>query len=236
MPRPDQSRQLALELPFEERRGSEDFFVGPSNEAAWAAVEAWPDWPDPLLVLVGPEGSGKSHLAGIWAERAHAWRRSADAIADAPHLASAGALVIEDIDRGAVDEASFFHLLNMMRDRDGFILATARSEPSRWRLATPDLASRIRRAPLARIAAPDDALLRALLVKLFLDRQLTVDTAVIETIIARSERSFAAARRVVEALDQAGLSLGRRITRAMAQTVIESLDPAGRDPSDGAGV
>jgi chromosomal replication initiation ATPase DnaA len=227
-PRGDAVSQLALDLPFEEQRGAEDFFVSASNEAAFAAIESWPDWPDPLLVMVGPEGAGKSHLAAIWAERAHAWRCAPQAIsvADVPHLVSNGALLIEDLDRAAaVDETALFHLVNAMRERGGAILVTARTDPAGWGLATPDLVSRLRRAPAASIAAPDDDLLRALLVKLFMDRQLTVDTRVIDTIILRAERSFAAASAIVEALDQAALASGRRITRAMAQNAIARLTP-----------
>lgn len=224
-------RQLALELPFEEKRGPEDFFVSSSNEAAYAAIEAWPDWIDPVLALVGPEGAGKSHLAAIWADRAHAWRIAASEIAagEVPHLVSAGGLVIEDADRGPRDEQALFHLLNAMRERKGFVLVTARREPSAWGLATADLESRLRRAPLVSIAAPDDALLRALLVKLFVDRQLTVDTGVIESIILRAERSFAAARRIVEAIDRAGLAAARRITRPFALAVIEGVEGRGTD-------
>lgn len=226
MPDKDRGAQLALDLPFEERRGAEDFFVSASNEAAFAAVDAWPDgWTDPLLVLVGPQGAGKSHLAAIWADRAHAWRPAAEEItlAAAPHLMSSGALLVEDVDRGVADEAALFHILNGVRERKGTMLLTARSEPSAWPIATPDLMSRLRRAPLASIDAPDDALLRALLIKLFMDRQLTVDTGIVETIISRAERSFAAARAVVERLDQAALAAGRRITRAMALDVIAGL-------------
>ncbi|WP_342362443.1 hypothetical protein [Terrarubrum flagellatum] len=220
--------QLPLELPFEEKRGAEDFFVSASNEAAYAAIESWPDgWTDALLVLVGPEGAGKSHLAAIWAERAHAWRAPAVLRAgDVPHLVSNGALLIEDADRARLDEAELFHLINVMRERGGFVLMTARTEPGSWGLSTPDLVSRLRRAPVAAIEAPDDGLLRALLVKLFMDRQLTVDTRVIETIISRGERSFAAARSIVDALDQEALAAGRRITRAMAQETIARLSAA----------
>ncbi|OJY35419.1 MAG: hypothetical protein BGP06_06030 [Rhizobiales bacterium 65-9] len=224
-------RQIPLDLPFEERRGVEDFFVSASNEAAHAAIESWPKgWLDPVLVLVGPEGAGKSHLASIWADRAHAWRRrpGAVAVADVPHLVSNGALLIDDADREPLDEAAMFHLINAMRERNGSLLITAQTEPAAWTIATPDLRSRLRRAPLARIGAPDDSLLRALLVKLFTDRQLRVDTRVVDMIVARAERSFAAARSVVEALDQAALAAGRPVTRVLVQDVLARMfEPEG---------
>jgi chromosomal replication initiation ATPase DnaA len=222
---PAKPRQLAFDLPVDSRHGVEDFLVGPSNEQAYGLVEAWPSWPAPWLRLVGPEGAGKTHLAAIWAARAHAWTLSAAELDEGqvPHLASAGALVIEDCDRGGLNENALFHLLNATRARGGFVLLTARSEPGQWGLAVPDLLSRLRLAPQAQIAAPDDALLRALLVKLFVDRQLIVDTGTIEALALRMERSFAAARQIVDALDRVSLERGRRVTRAMATEVAARL-------------
>ena len=218
----DMPKQLAFDLPLDPRFGREDFLVSPSNEGAYAFIEAWPDWPDPLLRLEGPAGSGKSHLASIWATDAHGWRVQAAEV-DAPgvpHLASKGALVIEDMDRGERDEAALFHLLNLVRERRGSVLITGASAPDAWGLRTPDLLSRLRLAPAIRLDAPDDALLRAVLVKLFVDRQLVVDTTVVDYISLRIERSLARAAEVVTALDREALSLGRRITRPMAARVL----------------
>ncbi|MEN5081741.1 hypothetical protein ABE438_04590 [Bosea sp. TWI1241] len=222
-------RQLAFDLPVESRHGVEDFLVGPSNEQAYALVERWPAWPDAWLRLVGPEGAGKTHLAAIWATRSYAWTVPAREIgaAQVPHLVSGGALVVEDCDTGTLDEPALFHLLNAMKARGGHVLLTARTPPDRWGLTVPDLLSRLRLAPGAEIATPDDALLRALLVKLFVDRQLIVDTGTIEALALRMERSFAAARDLVDALDRLSLERGRRVTRAMAAEVVGSLDPAG---------
>ena len=215
-------RQLPLDLPVETPFEPEDFLVSPSNEAAYALIDSWPDWPDTVLVLTGPAASGKSHLAAIWEEKARAWTIAAkDLTLDrVPHLVSGGALVIEDCDAGTIDEHALFHLLNASRERKTFVLLTARKPPSDWGLATADLVSRLRLAPLAVIGEADDALLGAVLFKLFVDRQVVVDTSVIDYIKARIERSIGAARDVVAALDREGLVRGKRITRALAATLL----------------
>lgn len=219
-------RQLAFDLPLDPRYGREDFLVGPANEAAYTLIEAWPDWPDCVLVLTGPAGSGKSHLAAIWAERAHAWTiPAADGGAGAvQHLVSNGALVIEDVDRaGVLDEAALFHLLNLARERSCPVLLTSGAGIDALGLTTPDLRSRLRLAPRIAIEAPDDALLRAVLVKLFVDRQLVVDLGVIESVALRIDRSLGRARDVVAELDRDALGRGRRISRPLALAVLRRL-------------
>ncbi|AMJ59866.1 hypothetical protein [Bosea sp. PAMC 26642] len=224
---PARARQLAFDLPVDSRHGVEDFLIGPSNEAAYGMVEAWPSWPEAWLRLVGPEGAGKSHLAAIWAKSAHAWSVPVAQVTQdkVPHLVSGGALVVEDCDTGSRDEAALFHLMNAMKAKGGFLLLTARTEPDRWGLRIPDLLSRLRLAPQALIAPPDDALLRAVLVKLFIDRQLVVDAGIIEMLALRMERSFAAARTLVDALDRLSLERGRRVTRPLAAEVLAGLFP-----------
>ena len=219
-------RQLTFDLPLDPRYGREDFLVGPANEAAYALIEAWPDWPDSVLLLTGPSGSGKSHLAAIWAERAHAWTLAASAIDQAgiQHLVSNGALVIEDIDRATGrDEAALFHLLNRARERGCPVLATSAAGIDGLGLATPDLRSRLRLAPGIAIEAPDDALLRAVLVKLFVDRQLVVDLGVIEAVALRIDRSLGRARDVVAELDRDALGRRRRISRPLALAVLRRM-------------
>lgn len=210
-------RQLALALPHAESFAREDFLTGTSNQAALAMVERWPDWPDRTLALIGPEGAGKSHLAAIWAEIAGARRVSGRALGETDLLSAlaTGALVVEDAP-ARLDERALFHLLNLVREEQAFLLMTARSPPAGWTVALPDLASRLRAIPLVSLSAPDDALLRALLVKLFADRQLAVDQTLIGYIATRIERSFAAARAAVEELDREALRLKRPVTRALA--------------------
>lgn len=218
----DGPKQLAFDLPLEPRFGREDFLVSPSNEAAYGLIENWPDWPDTILALVGPPGSGKSHLASIWAETAKAWTVDAFEIRHerVPHLVSNGALVIEDMDRADRDEAALFHLLNLAREKKAYLLITSETPPDRWGLKVPDLLSRLRLAPSISLEAPDDALLKAVLVKLFVDRQLVVDTSVVDYIALRIERSLAEAAAVVTALDREALSRGRRVSRPMAAEVL----------------
>lgn len=228
---PRRPRQLAFDLPVDSRHGVEDFLVGPSNEVAYGLVESWPNWPDAWLRLVGPEGAGKTHLAAIWATRAHAWTVPVSDVTEAnvPHLVSSGALVVEDCDGGPRDESALFHLMNALKAKRGFLLLTARTAPDLWGVKVPDLLSRLRLAPHATIDPPDDALLRALLVKLFIDRQLVVDTGIIEALTLRMERSFAAARSIVDALDKLSLERGRRVTRALASEVLAQLFPQDMD-------
>lgn len=219
-------RQLALDLASEPRFGEEDFLVSPSNEAAYAMIESWPNWSAPALLIVGPAGSGKSHLAAIWAARAGARTVAGAALglADLPALGAAGAVLVEDAEHAVAAESALFHLFNLLREGNGALVLTAKSPPDAWGLTTPDLLSRLRLAPMAEIAPPDDALVRAVLVKLLVDRQLIVDTALVEYVALRLDRSLDAARRFVDALDREALARGRRITRAMAGEVLRVMD------------
>ena len=221
------SRQLTLDLPIETRFGRDDFLVSPSNIDAFETFERWPAWPDRVLLLLGPTGAGKSHLGAIWAERCQARVLPACALlgADISKLASGGPILLEDVEMARGIEAQLFHLLNLVRTATTcWLVITARGWPDGWGLRTPDLLSRLRLAPAVEIAEPDDALVRAVLVKLFIDRQLVVDTSVVEYLALRIERSLEAARQVVEALDREALMAGRRITRPMAGDVLRALE------------
>lgn len=214
-------RQLALALPHAESFAREDFLAGVSNGAALGLIERWPDWPDRTLALVGPEGAGKSHLAAIWAEIAGARRVSARALGETGLMGAlaTGALVVEDAS-ARLDERALFHLLNLVRQEEAFVLITAQAAPASWRVELPDLASRLRAIPVVELSAPDDALLRAVLVKLFADRQLAVDEGLIGYLATRIERSFAGARAAVEDLDREALRQQRPVTRALAAELL----------------
>ena len=216
------AKQLTLELPHEPSYAREDFLSAPANSGALAAVEAWPQWPGGMLILTGPAGAGKSHLGAIWAKRAGAMtmRGGALAAADLVALGQANAVLVDDADRVGGAETELFHVVNMARERGAFLLLTAAAAPDAWGLAKADLRSRLRLAPLARLGHPDEALARAVLVKLFSDRQLTVEPAVVDYIALRIERSLDAARAVVAALDREALARGRPITKAIVSAIL----------------
>ena len=210
-------RQVARALDHAESYARDDFLPGPSNADALGLIDSWPDWPANAVALVGPEGSGKTHLATIWAAMAGARVISAHALSETslrPALAT-GALVIED---AAVtsDERALFHLINLAREEGAYLLFTARLAPSAWPVTIPDVNSRLRAIPAVTLQAPDDAMLRAVIVKLAADRQLGIDESVVRFLLARIERSFAAARAAVIALDNEALRQGRPLTRALA--------------------
>ena len=210
--------QLALALAHSESLAREDFLVGPSNAAALSLIECWPDWPSRIMLLRGPEGAGKSHLAAIWARMSGARMLTSRALkrADVPMALATGALVLENIAEGAFDEAALFHLLNFAREDRAYLLIIARNSPAAWQLALPDLASRLRAIPVAALEAPDAVLFRAVLIKLFADRQLTIEESLVSFLTNRIERSFAAARDAVSRLYREALRLQRPVTRALA--------------------
>ena len=215
-------RQLALALEHAESLTREDFLSGTSNAAALALIECWPQWPNRSVVLAGPEGSGKSHLAAIWSDAAGARLVAARALegAKVPATLATGALVIEDVAAGAFDERALFHVLNLAREQEAFVLLTARMPPAHWKVAIRDLESRLKVLPVVSLTPPDDALLRAVLVKLFADRQISVEQTLISYVATRVERSFAAARAVVAMLDVEAMRRKRALTRALAAEIM----------------
>lgn len=220
--------QIPLDLPTTPALKREDFLAAPGNQAALALIDAFPEWSGKVVCLVGPEASGKSHLAAVFAERAGATILSAGALhrAMVPEALSTGALVLEDLVPGQVDEAALFHLLNLAREQGAYVLITARAAPAGMAFATADLASRLRALPVFEIAPADDALLAAVLVKLFADRQIGVDESTVQYLLMRMPRSVAGALEVVDALDKAALSQRRPVTRALAAQVLrEQLPP-----------
>jgi len=214
-------RQLPLPLPHEPSFAREDFLAFPSNAAALALIDAWPRWPAAQMLLSGPEGSGKSHLAAIFARQTGATRLDGRSLGDPDAATKGTALVIDDADAGG-DEAALFHLMNFARSRNVSVLMTARTPPDLWRVRTPDLLSRLRLAPVVEIAPPEPELIEAALTKLFADRQLGVETSLIAYVARRLERSLGAARALVEALDAEALAQGRKVTRTMAAALLNS--------------
>lgn len=218
-------RQLAFDLPGTEAMTRADFFVAPSNALALQAVEGWQDWPGAKLLLLGPEGAGKTHLAHVWAAAAGAVILQASTLDSVDIAALAGRRVaIEDAQLVGAAEAALFHLHNVVTTGGGALLLTADAAPRDWGLRLADLLSRLQAAPVARLEAPDEGLLSAVLVKLFADRQLVVAPNLIAYLVSRMPRSVGAARALVAALDTAALAEGRAVTRALAGEVLDRLE------------
>jgi chromosomal replication initiation ATPase DnaA len=219
-----QPRQLAFALPHAESLTRDNFLEGPANEAGLALIERWPDWPNRIMLLVGPEGSGKSHLAAIWAEEAGARSISAHALtlSGVPGALATGALVVEDLKPGDFDERAMFHLMNLAREDDAFVLMTARVPPSAFEVELRDLRSRLRAVPTVSMLPPDDLLFRSLIVKFCADRQMSIDETVVSYLASRIERSYAAARQAIDLLDTEALRLGRPVTRALAAELLRN--------------
>jgi len=213
------ARQLPLDLPHRAAFGREDFLVSPSNEKAVAWLDRWPDWPNNGLVLHGPAGSGKTHLAHVWRSVSDATIVYSGALADVdPEITT---IVIEDMER-LEDEVALFHLLNRTRECGGHVMLTAKSAPAHQTIKLPDLRSRLHALPAVAIGAPDDALLAAVYVKLFSDRQLKVGADVISYLVTHVERSMEAAGRAVAAIDHAALQDKRGITVAFIRKLLQS--------------
>lgn len=217
-----QPRQLALDLAHRPALGAEDFLVGPSNAAAVEMVDRWQDWPQAAALLVGPARSGKTHLAQVW--RLSTGARLVDGSAleeEGLHQPSdVRPLVVEDIDQGIGSERALFHLLNMAREHRQALLITSARPAGELQVDLPDLRSRLRALPHLGIEPPDAELLRAVLVKLFADRQLVVEPHIISHIALHMDRSIAVAAEIVAEIDRRSLAAKRRVTRALASEVV----------------
>ncbi len=226
-----EGRQLAFDLPARHAFTRDDFFITPATALALAAMDAWQDWPSGRMLLIGPAGAGKTHLAQIWAAQAQAAVIAAADLdkADLPALAATGAVVVEDAHTLPASAApALFHLHNMLQGA-GHLLITAACPPRDWPITLPDLVSRMQAMPATRLDAPGDALLTAVLVKLFADRQIAVPASLIGYLTRRMDRSLHAARLLVATLDATALAQGRPITRALAADVMGA-DPLDKEP------
>lgn len=221
---PERPRQLPLDLGHSPGFSRDDMVVSPANAQAMALIDRWPDWPAPVVLLAGPAGSGKSHLAAIWREHTGAIELAATDIST--HIGEIGSapVVIDDVDQGRLDQDGLFHLINLVRGAGSHLLLTARSFPSAWGVTLPDLASRLKAAATVEIEEPDDVLLAGVITKLFADRQVEVEPHVVQFLVRRIERSLSTAIGIVDRLDRAALEQKSRITRALAAETINALD------------
>lgn len=215
--------QLPLVFKHEPQTGRDDLLVSERLTAAVSIIDSWPRWPSPVVILAGPVGSGKSHLASIWRERSNAVAIHPTADSDAAEIASIGPVLFEDADRQGFDDRALFHVINSVRENGQSLLITSRLWPMSWPVELPDLRSRLKAATVVEIGEPDDELLAQVLVKLLADRQLSVDDRLIAYIVARMERSLESAQTIVERLDHLALARGTRINRALALEVLNSI-------------
>lgn len=225
--------QLTLNLPVRPALEREDFFVSEANSEAVAAIDTWREWTSKKILLIGEKGSGKTHLAHVWAADARAQIVDANSLEAEQIINLVGNgrnIALENLDQIATDadrQNAAFHLHNLTLAEGGSLLITTARAPSAAPMSLPDLQSRIAGTPSVALAPPDDALLSTVLVKLFSDRQVEVPLNVIAYLAPRIERSFAGAAQAVDALDTLALSERRPITRNLARRVMDKLSQSG---------
>ncbi|ANL39970.1 UNVERIFIED_ORG: chromosomal replication initiation ATPase DnaA [Rhizobium esperanzae] len=229
-PKRKAGEQLPLVFSHDAASGRDDLLISERLAAAVSIVDAWPAWPSPVVVLAGPVGSGKSHLARIWRELSGAVDIRPDLGSDAAVAAAAGPVLFEDADRLGFDDNALFHVINSVREHGTSLLMTSRLWPISWPVLLPDLRSRLKAATVVEIGEPDEALLSQVIVKLFADRQLYIDDKLVLYIVNRMERSLNAAQTIVERLDRLALSRGTKITRSLAAEVLNELGNS--EPAD----
>lgn len=219
-------RQIPLDLGHEAGLSRDDLIVTGANRDAAAFVEAWPDWPGPSGIVVGPPGSGKTHLAAIWQAAAGAIQMATAELSTIGQQGLSGSenILIDDIGETPFDNSGLFHLLNALRSGGGSLLMTARRYPASWPVDLPDLASRLKASATVAISEPDDVLLSGVITKLFADRQLSIDPAVVSYIVSRMERSLVTAIRIVGKIDSMALERKARITRNLASQALAAID------------
>jgi chromosomal replication initiation ATPase DnaA len=219
--------QLSLDLPHRAALGAEDFLVSDCNQGAVRLIDSWPDWQDNAQLLIGPAASGKTHLALVWQARSRAEALSPGGLGTVSFdsLEAGTTFILEDVDRAGYDEKGLFHVLNLAREHRLFVLLTAREAPNRFDCALPDLRSRLNAMPAIRIGAPDDALLKTVMLKQFSDRQLAIDPKVLDFLALHIDRSLAAAALAVAAVDRAALGSGRKISRQLVAEALQTAAP-----------
>ena len=217
--------QLTLDFEHRTALSSEDFLVADCNRDAISWIDVWPNWPTPVLVIFGPVGSGKSHLAAVFAAYSGAKKVTVNEF-DFARSNFNSDLIIEDVDSMLCSdqEVSLLHMYNAVKETSHRILMTATAPPARWGITLPDLRSRMNAAISVEIGPPEDSLIVALLVKIFADRQVQVSSDVIIYAASRMERSFLAVQQIVDNADRMALSSNKKITVALMKQVLKNLE------------
>ena len=221
--RPRTSEQLPFAFEHRASSGRDDLLISERMAAAVAMIDNWPAWPSPVVIITGPGGSGKSHLADIWRQASGALSIHPLAGAGASEVAAASPVVFEDADRTGFDDTELFHVINSVKQNGQSLLMTARAWPLSWDVELADLKSRLRAATMVEIGEPDEGDLAQLIVKLFADRQLNIDDKIVDYIVPRMERSYGAVQAVVERIDTLALARRTKVTRSIASEVISAL-------------
>lgn len=229
-PPADAVEQLPLDFVHQPSNARDDLIVSDPLNAAIHIIDSWPTWPSPIVILAGPTGAGKTHLANIWRETASAKVITAFAHDEAAlEFAAVGAVLIEDIDRAGFDETQLFHLINTVQQNGTSLLITTRIWPAAWPVNLADLRSRLKAAAVVEIGEPDDMLLAQVIEKLFADRQIVVDQRIVSYLVQRMERSLDAAQLIVQQMDQMAMARRCKISRSLASEVLADLDSNGYD-------
>ena len=225
--------QLPFEFSHPRYMKRSDFIKSPCNAEALEMIELWPHWQQFGMCIYGSEHCGKTHLAHIFSEIVSQKRNSpfpvplieasevtSEIIADL--FAYDQCLIVENLNN-EIDERAFFHLINTYRDNNGFILFTSVLPPARIKYSLPDLASRLNMLPAIGICEPDDELLSALIIKLFMDRQITISKEIMNYILMNMQRSFCYAHRLVEEIDNISMSYKRAISIPIVKEAFNAL-------------
>lgn len=229
-PADDGGEQLPLDFRHPASSARDDLIVSSPLNAAVGLIDRWPEWPSPVVILAGPTGSGKTHLANIWKERATAQLiHGLTSGGTVQHQATSGPILIEDIDREGFDETQLFHLINTVSQNATHLLITTRAWPAAWPVKLPDLRSRLKAATIVEIGEPDDMLLAQVIEKLFADRQIAIDPKIVSYLVQRMERSLAAAQAIVHRVDELALARRGKITRALVAEVLGQWETGGYD-------
>jgi len=207
-------RQHVLDMPIRSARGRHDFIVSKSNEEAILWLDSWPEWPMQGLVICGPHGSGKTHLGCLWKDQSNAIEVKGSEVSEVLEIVRENEQVLTCFvdDADTANPERLLHLFNHMYSNGGYLLLTAKKPPAAWQLPLPDLMSRLKSLPISEIGLPDDDLLKGILFKMFDDKQVLVNSDLINFIVSRMNRSYGSALEIVERLNEESLSKKRAIT------------------------